>query len=181
MRSEGTLDVLRVVDRLGRTVDFLLRERRDVTAAKHLFSQAMKKHGIPRVITLDAYGFAPSHHGGGINMKSKTACKSTTSKYLNNVVEQDHRRIKRRIRPMLGFKRFDTAAVTIRGVELGEAFRKHQFKLQTCPAKTTLPPKCGQQLCQPDSIQTLPRSSITSSLEVCTRTDHAMEAGTSLA
>ena len=49
----------RAVDKLGRTVDFLLRERRDVAAAKHFFNKAMKKHGTPRVITLDAY--APSH------------------------------------------------------------------------------------------------------------------------
>jgi transposase-like protein len=40
-------------------------------------------------------------------------------KYLNNVIEQDHRRIKQRIRPMLGFKQFETAAATIRGIPVG--------------------------------------------------------------
>jgi transposase-like protein len=49
---------------------------------------------------------------------------------LNNVVEQDHRRIKQRIRPMLGFKRFETAAVTIRGIELAEKIKKNQFNLR---------------------------------------------------
>src|SRR5881296_1474997 len=51
-----------------------------------------------------------------------------SSKYLNNVVEQDHRRIKQRIGLMLGFKRFDTATITISGIELAEKIRKHQFK-----------------------------------------------------
>ena len=50
-----------------------------------------------------------------------------SSEYLNNVVEQDHRRIKQRIRPMLGFKRFETAAVTIRGIELAEKIKKNQL------------------------------------------------------
>ena len=49
-------------------------------------------------------------------------------KYLNNVIEQDHRRIKQRVRPMLGFNRFETAAVTIRGIELAEKIKKQQFK-----------------------------------------------------
>ena len=47
---------------------------------------------------------------------------------MNNLVEQDHRRIKQRIRPMLGFRRFDHAAVTIRGIELAEKIKKGQFK-----------------------------------------------------
>ena len=53
-----------------------------------------------------------------------------SSKYLNNIVEQDHRRIKQRIRPMLGFKRFETATVTIRGIELAEKIKKNQFNLR---------------------------------------------------
>ena len=55
-----------------------------------------------------------------------------SSKYLNNIVEQDHLRIKRRTRPMLGFKRFDHAAVTISGIELVQ-------KIQTEPFKTGKP------------------------------------------
>jgi hypothetical protein len=51
--------------------------------------------------------------------------------YLNNVIEQDHRRIKQRIRPMLGFKQFETAAVTIRGIELAEKIKKQQVQPQT--------------------------------------------------
>lgn len=50
-----------------------------------------------------------------------------TSKYLNNLIEQDHRRVKQRVYPMLGFKRFDNAAVTISGIELAHKIRKAQF------------------------------------------------------
>ena len=62
-------------------------------------------------------------------------------KYLNNVVEQDHRRIKQRIRPMLGFKRFETAAMTIRGIELAEKIKKHQFNLRPLTGKATTAPE----------------------------------------
>jgi len=62
------------------------------------------------------------------------------SQYLNNLVEQDHRRVKQRIRPMLGFKRFDNAVVTISGIELAEKIKKGQFKtgkLGGCDATMT--------------------------------------------
>jgi transposase-like protein len=54
--------------------------------------------------------------------------KVRSSQYLNNLVEQDHRRIKQRIRPMLGFKRFHNASVTISGIELAEQIKKGQFQ-----------------------------------------------------
>jgi transposase-like protein len=53
-----------------------------------------------------------------------------SSKYLNNVIEQDHRRIKQRLRPMLGLKSFPTAAVVISGIELAEKIRKGQFQFR---------------------------------------------------
>jgi transposase-like protein len=53
------------------------------------------------------------------------------------LIEQDQRRIKQRIRPMLGFKRFETAAVTIRGIELAEKIKKHQFNLKPLTGKET--------------------------------------------
>jgi transposase-like protein len=83
------------VDKLGRTVDFLLSERRDVAAAKRFFSKAMKKQGTPQVITLDAY--ATSHRAiTELQSEGTTAHRVgiRSCKYLNNVVEQDHRRIK---------------------------------------------------------------------------------------
>ena len=62
-------------------------------------------------------------------------------KYLNNVIEQDHRRIKQRVRPMLGFNRFETAAVTIRGIELAEKIKKQQFNLKPLTGKAANAPE----------------------------------------
>jgi len=55
--------------------------------------------------------------------------KLRPSKYLNNMIEQDHRGVKLRIGPMLGFKRFRTAAIVIAGIELLRRIRKEQFNL----------------------------------------------------
>jgi transposase-like protein len=97
----------------------------------------MTSHPTPRVITMDAYA---ASHLAVTELKSAGTMpqrvRIRSNKYLNNVVEQDHRRIKHRIRPMLGFKRFETAAITISGIELAEKIRKHQFKtgkLVSCP------------------------------------------------
>jgi len=126
----------RAVDREGRTVDFLLSKRRDVMAAKRFFSQATRQHGMPRVITLD--GYAASHRAVAKLKAAGTLPRRVrvrSCKYLNNIVEQDHRRIKQRIRPMIGFKRFDTATVTIRGIELAEKIKKDQFNLERLVGK----------------------------------------------
>ena len=132
----------RAVDKEGRTVDFLLSKRRDVAAAKRFFSRATKQHGAPRVITLD--GYAASHRAV-TNLKEAGTLprrvRIRSCKYLNNVVEQDHRRIKQRIRPMLGFKRFETAAVTIRGIELASKIKKQQFNLNPLTRKATTAPE----------------------------------------
>ena len=131
----------RAVDKQGRTVDFRLSERRDVAAAKAFFRKAMKHNGTPRVITLDAY--AASHRAIADLKAEGTLPKRIrvrSSKYLNNGIEQDHRRVKQRIRPMLGFKRFETAAVTVSGIELTAKIRKHQFKVGKLPGRpTTIP------------------------------------------
>jgi transposase-like protein len=104
----------RAVDKDGRTVDFLLSQRRDVSAAKRFFIRAIRHDGTSRVITLD--GYAASHRAIRELKSTGRMCRRVrmrSCKYLNNVVEQDHRRLKQRIGPMLGFKRFDMAAITI--------------------------------------------------------------------
>src|SRR5215831_9642182 len=85
----------RAVDKGGRTVDFLLSERREVAAAKCFFTNAIRHHGTPRVITRDAYA---ASHRAIRELKSEGSMsrrvRVRSSKYLNNIVEQDHRRIK---------------------------------------------------------------------------------------
>ena len=113
-------------------MDFRLSSKRDVAAAKAFNRKAIKGQGsIPRTITLD--GYAASHRAVR-EMKAAgqmpTDTKLRSSKYLNNLIEQDHRGVKSRIGPMLGFKRFRTAAVTIAGIELLRRIRKGQFNLR---------------------------------------------------
>jgi transposase-like protein len=133
----------RAVDKAGKAVEFLLRAKRDVAAAKAFFRRAFASQGrLPRKITLD--GYQASHraarellaqHRGG----ARTRIRS--SKYLNNLIEQDHRSIKLRLGPMLGFKRFRHAAITIAGVELMHRIRKGQFALSKFRATGTTAPE----------------------------------------
>ena len=64
-----------------------------------------------------------------------------SSKYLNNMIEQDHRRIKQRTKAMLGFKRFANVAVTISGIELVQKIQKHQFKIGKLGGRTATTPE----------------------------------------
>jgi transposase-like protein len=99
-----------------------------VAAAKRFFSRATRQHGAPRVISLD--GYAASHRAVAELKAAGTLprrLRIRSCKYLNNVIEQDHRRIKQRIRPMLGFKRFETAAVTILDVLRDRRNRGSQY------------------------------------------------------
>ena len=121
----------RAVDSAGRTVDFRLSGKRDVGAAKAFFRKAIKSQGsAPRTTTLD--GYAASHRAVR-EMKADGQLPADTkvrsSKYLNNLIEQDHRGVKLRIGPMLGFKWFTTAAVLIAGIELLRRIHKGQFNL----------------------------------------------------
>src|SRR5258708_28953091 len=99
----------RAVDKEGRTVDFLLSKRRDVMVAKRFFSQATRQLGTPRVMTLD--GYAASHRAVAKLKAAGTLPRRVrvrSCKYLNNVGEQGHRRIKQRIRPRIGFNRCES-------------------------------------------------------------------------
>jgi transposase-like protein len=100
----------RAVDRDGNTVDFRLSPKRDVAAAKAFFRKALRTQGrAPMSITLD--GYAASHRAVREMPNDNRLWKHTrlrSSKYLNNLIEQDHRGIKARTNPMLGFKSFSS-------------------------------------------------------------------------
>ena len=118
----------RGVDKEGQTIDFFLSEHRDIAAAKHFLQRAIAKCGVPQKITLD--GYAASHVAVG-ELQAEGILPATlvvrTNRYLNNVLEQDHRRVKQRVNPMLGFKRFAHAAITLSGIELVHQIKKDQF------------------------------------------------------
>jgi putative transposase len=116
----------RAVDTDGQTVDFLLTPHRDRAAAEAFLFKAIRTHGLPEQITIDQSGSntAAIHH---YNKVHKTAIVIRQSQYLNNLVEQDHRAVKRLTHPMLGFKSFWAACCTIAGIEVMHAIRKGQL------------------------------------------------------
>jgi transposase-like protein len=119
----------RAVDKAGKTVEFFLSRQPDVNAAKEFLRKAMKGQRIPTKVTLDAY--AASHRAvadlkGDEELPKRVVVRS--SKYLNDLNEQDHRRIKQRLRPMLGLKSFETADIVISGIELAEKIKKGSSK-----------------------------------------------------
>ncbi|MGF6880458.1 IS6 family transposase [Paraburkholderia sp. MM5477-R1] len=117
----------RAVDKAGNTVDFLLRARRDKEAARRYFEKAIDQNGVPETVTIDRSGanLAGLH---AVNAERETPIKIRQVKYLNNIVEQDHRAIKRRTRPMLGFKIFRCARILLSGIELRHMIAKGQTK-----------------------------------------------------
>ena len=120
----------RAVDKAGKTLDFFLSRHRDVHAAKAFLRKAMKVQRARAKVTLDAY--AGSHRAVADLKESGELPQLVivgSSKYLNNLIEQDHRRIKQRLRPMLGLKSFQTANIVISSIELAEKIKKGQFKL----------------------------------------------------
>ncbi len=119
----------RAVDAVGQTIDFLLSPKRDAAAARRFFRRALKQsHTVnPRTITVDknaAYSIATKAMKRAGELWRFAKLRQV--KFLNNIVEQDHRRIKRLVRPGLGFKSFVTASRTIAGYEIMAMIRKGQ-------------------------------------------------------
>ena len=121
----------RAVDSTGQTIDFMLSAKRDARAAKRFFRKMLKaaKHQSPRVINVDrnkAYLLAVEElkEEGVLSVASQLR----RCKYLNNIVEQDHRFIKRLVNPGLGFFNFNTARRTIGGYEVTNMIRKGQVE-----------------------------------------------------
>ena len=121
----------RAVDKEGKTVDFLLTAKRDKAAAMRFFEKAMKTSGVPEKVTMDKSG-ANKAAMDEINARGETPVIVRQVKYLNNIVEQDHRAIKRVTKPMLNFKSFRAAKNVLAGIELMHMIRKGQFLLEGC-------------------------------------------------
>jgi transposase-like protein len=117
----------RAVDKIGGTVDFLLTAKRDRKAALRFLRKAIGQHGVPEKITIDKSG-ANTAALESYNAEHEADIEIRQIKYLNNIVEQDHRAVKRVVRPMLGFKSFRSAASTIAGIELMHMIRKGQMR-----------------------------------------------------
>jgi putative transposase len=131
----------RAIDSNGDTVEFWFSERRDLTAVKRFLRKALKRHGRPERIVID---------GSQTNREAILSCDATSrlqdrsrrelrpiriwqSRYLNNRIEQDHRAVKRRVRPMLGFKSVNSARAIIGGIEMVHMMRKGQAKYAPNP------------------------------------------------
>ena len=116
----------RAVDKEGHTIDFLLTPQRDRDAAEAFLHKAIRTQLIPEKITIDQSG-SNTAAMKRYNRTHKTNIAIRQCKYLNNIVEQDHRAVKRQVRPMLGFKSFWAARCTIAGIEVMHAIRKGQL------------------------------------------------------
>jgi putative transposase len=119
----------RAVDKTGQTIDFLLTEQRDERAAKRFLTKAIRRHGVPDKITIDG-SEANAAAIRRYNEEHGTAIISRQVKYVNNMVEQDHRSVKRVTRPMLGFKSFAAAQAALVGIELMHMLKKGQMVVE---------------------------------------------------
>lgn len=118
----------RAVDKEGNTVDFLLRAKRDAVAAKAFFRKAFKENGRPEKVNIDKSGSnkaALDAFNKDVSQEDQIEVRQV--KYLNNLIEQDHRFIKKRTRPTLGFKNFYSARETISGIENIRMIQKGQI------------------------------------------------------
>jgi len=121
----------RAVDRDGHTLDFMLSEQRNTAVARRFFKRAIASHGVPDRVVIDKSGA----NLAGLNSmnailkftRSGTRIEVLQVKYLNNILEQDHRFIKRITGPMQGFKVFHSAQATLAGIETAHLIRKGPF------------------------------------------------------
>jgi transposase-like protein len=129
------------VDRAGRTVDVFLSDYRDSAAAKRFFQRAIEKCGVPQKITLDGYAASQAEVGELQEEGIRPATlRVRTNRYLNNVIEQDHRRVKQRVNPMLGCKRFDSAVTMITRIALVHQIQNGPFAVTAlCPSVMRIP------------------------------------------
>jgi len=123
----------RTIDKAGATVDFMFSAKRNLKDARRFFRRAYKRHGLPSQVTIDGSQTnleAARRCHGEVRLQTRSRGKPVIirqSRHMNNRIEQDHRRIKRRTRPMLGFKSMASAAIILEGIELIHMIRKNQM------------------------------------------------------
>jgi putative transposase len=122
----------RAIDKYGATLDFMLSKHRDEEAATRFFKKTIENNGWPDKVVIDKSG---ANYAGLMNINTVLFLHGLTCfidilqvKYLNNIVEQDHRFIKKITKPMMNFKAFHSASATLAGIELAHMIRKKQFK-----------------------------------------------------
>ncbi len=122
----------RAIDKRGDTLDFYLSRTRNIKAAKRFLGKVLKNHKYPRVINTDKN---PTYTAAIEDLKNEGKCPMDTEhrqvKYLNNIVESDHGKLKRLIKPTLGFKSMKSAFATIKGFEVMRMFKKGQMEIWT--------------------------------------------------
>ncbi len=142
----------RVIDSNGDTVEFWFSERRNLTAAKRFLRKALKRHRRPERIVIDS---SQTNREAILSCDAESRLQDHSrhrlkpirirqGQYLNNHIEQDHRAVKRRVRPMLGFKSVDSARMILSGIELVHMMRKQQAKYA-----------CAQQLSLAEQFERL--------------------------
>jgi putative transposase len=119
----------RAVEKENNTIDFLLTKKRDKKSAKRFFIKAISNNGLPEKINIDKSG-ANLAAIKSYNTEHNTNIEIRQVKYLNNIVEQDHRAIKRITRGMLGFKSFNSASITLNGIEMVRMIKKGQIETE---------------------------------------------------
>ena len=119
----------RAVDKQGKTVDFLLTAKRAAAAARRFLDKAMQHNRVPDTVTMDKSG-ANRAALDQLNAKRDIPIGIRQVKYLDNIVEQDHRAVKRVTRPMLGLKSFRSAQAVLAGIEPMHMIRKGQFMME---------------------------------------------------
>ncbi|WP_299942022.1 IS6 family transposase [uncultured Microbulbifer sp.] len=129
----------RAVDKSGKTIDFMLSKARDEAAATRFFEKSIASNGVPEKVVISKSG---ANLAGPTNLNIYlflmgfwlSFIDTLQFKYLNNIVEQDHRFIKRITKPMMGFKAFHSAAATLDGTEAAHMIRKGQLGQADIPA-----------------------------------------------
>ena len=119
-------NLYRLVDKAGDTVDFLLTAKRDKVAARRYLENAINLHGLPEKIAIDKSG-ANTAAIRSINEDARIDIEMRQSKYLNNIVKQDHRAVKRVTDPMMGYKPVWSARIIISGIETMHMIKKGQM------------------------------------------------------